>query len=102
MSAISLIDRFATSAQRFASQIPNFAAALLLLLAGMFLARTARTLADRLLTSLNLDEHTSKVGINEVLVRLGLGKSPSFALNFVIYWVILFIFMCALNKLYTT
>lgn len=88
-----LTDPFTSAANRFAAQIPAFAAALLLLLVGMFTARALRTVVERLLDRAHLDEHTSKVGINEVLARLGLGKSPAYVLSFLIYWFVLFIFI---------
>lgn len=84
---------FVSATHRFAAQIPAFVAALLLLLAGMFTARALRTLAERLFERASLDDYTSMVGINEVLARLGLGKSPSYVLSFLIYWFILFIFI---------
>jgi hypothetical protein len=84
---------FVGATNRFAAQIPTFAAAFLFLLAGMFLARALRTLTERLLDRAHLDEYTSKVGINEVLARLGLGKSPSFVLSFLIYWFVLCVFI---------
>ncbi|HAM36975.1 MAG TPA: hypothetical protein DEB40_07075 [Elusimicrobia bacterium] len=77
---------------RFASFIPGIAAALILLLLGLFTARALRTLTDRLFAKARLDEYTSKVGINEVLARLGMGKSPSYVLSFLVYWFVLFIF----------
>ncbi len=88
-----LADPFVSATNRFAAQVPTFAAAFLFLLAGMFSARALRTIAERLLDSAHLDEHTSKVGINEVLARLGLGKSPSYVLSFLIYWFVLFVFI---------
>ena len=69
------------------------AAALLLLLLGMFMARAIRTLAERILEKTQMDQHTARVGINEVLARLGLGKSPTYILSFIVYWFILFIFI---------
>ncbi len=88
----SFADPFMALLHRFLSHIPSFAAAFLLLLAGMFTARALRTIAERMLDRTHLDEYTSKVGINEVLIRLGLGKSPSFVISFLIYWLILFVF----------
>lgn len=82
-----------TAARRFGGQAPTLAAALLLLLLGLFMARAARTIAERILSRAKLDDHTAKVGINEVLSRLGMGKSPTFALSFIVYWFILFIFI---------
>ena len=91
--AVYLMDPFVSATNRFATQIPAFAAAFLLLLAGMFMARLLRTIAERLFDRAHLDEYTSKVGINEVLARLGLGKSPAYVLSFLVYWFILFIFI---------
>jgi hypothetical protein len=87
------VDPFLGAYERFAGAIPTLAAALLLLLVGMFLARGVRTLIEVALGKLRLDDHTSRVGINEVLARLGLGKSPTFALAWVAHWFILFLFI---------
>jgi hypothetical protein len=89
----NLTDPFVSTANRFAAQIPSLAAAFLLLLVGMFMARVLRTVAERVFDRAHLDEYTSKVGVNEVLMRLGLGKSPSYVLSFLIYWFVLFIFI---------
>ena len=88
----ALSDPFVSAAARFGVAIPTLAAALLLLLLGMLAARAVRTITERLLSIARLDEHTAKVGINEILARLGLGKSPTYVLAFVVYWFILFIF----------
>ena len=87
------VDPFLGAYDRFAGAIPTLAAALLLLLVGMFLARAVRTLIEVILGKIRLDDHTSRIGINEVLSRLGLGKSPTFALAWVAHWFILFLFI---------
>ena len=87
------VDPFLGAYDRFAGAVPTLAAALLLLLVGMFLARAVRTTIEIVLGKLRLDDHTSRVGINEVLARLGLGKSPTFALAWVAHWFILFLFI---------
>ncbi|MBI5883863.1 MAG: hypothetical protein HZB91_12260 [Elusimicrobia bacterium] len=89
----AMLDPFLTTIHRMASYIPNLFAAFLLLLAGMFTARALRTLAEGVLSRARLDEHTSRVGINEVLTRLGMGKSPTYGICFLIYWFVLFIFI---------
>ncbi|MBI5623885.1 MAG: hypothetical protein HY924_08915 [Elusimicrobia bacterium] len=89
----AMLDPFLTTINRMASYVPNFFAAFLLLLAGMFTARALRTLAEGMLSRARLDEHTSRVGINEVLTRLGMGKSPTYGVCFLIYWFVLFIFI---------
>lgn len=90
---VPLAEPFVTALNRFGAKIPTLAAALLLLLLGMFTARALRTIVERMFSGARLDDYTARVGINEVISRLGLGKSPSYALSFLIYWFILFIFI---------
>lgn len=91
--AVLLADPFVSAANRFGAQIPTLAAALLLLILGLFAARALRTIAERAMTGARLDDYTARVGINEILARLGLGKSPTYVLSFLIYWFILVIFI---------
>lgn len=87
------MDPILSTYQRVIATIPNFAAAFFLLLLGMFAARALRSIVEGILSRARLDEYTSKVGINEVLARLGLGKSPAFGMAFLIYWFVLFVFI---------
>ena len=88
-----LFDPLAGTLRRFGGAAPAFLAAFTLLLLGMFAARAARAAIDWALGRLRLDELTSRIGVNEVLARLGLGKSPTEALSFVVHWFILFVFI---------
>jgi hypothetical protein len=92
MKNISLPDPFVEAYHRMVFHIPGIAAALLLLLLGMFTARLLRTVIDRLLAQAKLDDYTSKIGINEVVARLGMGKSPAYIFSFLAYWFVLFVF----------
>jgi hypothetical protein len=87
------VDPFLGAYDRFSGAIATLAAALLLLLAGMFLARAISTLIEVVLSKVHLDYYTSRVGINEILSRLGLGKSPTFVLSWTAHWFILFLFI---------
>lgn len=87
------VDPFLGAYDRFAGAVPTLAAALLLLLVGMFLARAVRTMIEASLGKIRLDDHTCRVGINEVLSRLGLGKSPTFIFAWVAHWFILMLFI---------
>lgn len=80
---------------RIAGVLPSAAAVLLLLLAGMFGARLARVLVETVLGKARLDEHTARAGLNEVLARLGLGKSPTEVAAFTAYWFVLVVFIAA-------
>lgn len=91
---------FVNLSQRFLARVPGFVAAFVALLVGLFFARILRTLAERVLDRTQLDEYTGKIGINEVLARLGLGKSPTFVVSFLIYWfVLLAFFVTAANAM---
>lgn len=87
------VDPFLGAYDRFSGAIPTLAATLLLLLVGMFLARAMRALIEVSFGKIRLDDHTSRVGINEILSRLGLGKSPTFVIAWVAHWFILFLFI---------
>jgi len=59
----------------------------------MFTARMARALIEAALDRVRLDDHTSRAGLNELLARLGLEKSPTAVASFVVYWFILIVFV---------
>jgi hypothetical protein len=87
------VEPFWSASERLIRVLPTFSAALLLLLFGMFSARAVRALIDAALAKVRLDEWTSRVGVNEILARLGLGKSPSAVMGFVAHWFILVLFI---------
>jgi hypothetical protein len=73
--------------------LPGVAAALLLLLAGMVVARLVRTAIEKVLAVAHVDHYTEKMKLNEVLSRLGLERSPAFVLGFMVYWLIILVFV---------
>lgn len=87
--ALPLVDAF----HRVAGALASLAAAFLLLLIGLFMARLARALIEAGMGRIRLDEHTSKAGLNELFARLGLGKSPTAVASFAVYWFILVVFV---------
>lgn len=80
---------------RLAALVPGVLLALVLLLAGLVLARALRALTVKLLSYIKLDTYTGKVGLNEILQRLGLGASPSYIVGFLIYWLIVLVALVA-------
>ena len=82
-----------TAGQRMSSALPALAAAFLLLLAGMLLARFFRVAVETVLAKIRLDDHTSRAGLNELLARLGLGRSPTAVAAFVVYWFLIVVFV---------
>jgi hypothetical protein len=88
-----LVDPLVGAFGRVAAFFPSLAAALLLLIVGMFGARLARVLVESSLSWLRLDQHTSRFGLNELLARLGLGKSPTEVAAFSASWFVLMVFV---------
>lgn len=84
---------FLDAYHRVSGALASLAAAFLLLLLGLFTARLARALVEAALGRIRLDDHTSRAGLNELLARLGLGKSPTAVSSFVVYWFILVVFV---------
>ena len=84
---------FLDAYHRVSGALASLSAAFLLLLVGMFTARLARAFLEAALGRVRLDEHTSRAGLNELLARLGLGKSPTAVASFVVYWFILVVFL---------
>jgi hypothetical protein len=83
--------------------LPGIAAAILLLLIGMLLAAGLRAAVERFLKFLRIDDHTEKIKLNEVLARLGFGRSPRQILGFLVYWLILLMFLVsAANAVHLT
>ncbi|MDE1976413.1 MAG: hypothetical protein KGL04_01810 [Elusimicrobia bacterium] len=78
---------------RLAAKVPEIAAAFLLLLIGLFAARALRMAVESLLNRVRFDNYSSRVGVNEILARMGFGKSPTYVLGFLAYWFTLFIFI---------
>jgi len=79
--------------KRFVSIVPNILVSLVFLLIGLSLARVASTLLQRFFKKIKLDDSTSKIGINEILARVGFGKSPAYALDFLVYWSVILVFV---------
>lgn len=64
--------------------------ALFILVIGLYLSRLVSSWVKKILTKLAFDEKTSKIGINELCVRFGLGKSPTYIIAFVLAWAVIF------------
>lgn len=76
----------------FVTYIPAIVAALMFILFGLFIARVLSSLLEQFLRKINLDSYTSQVGINEIMVRFGFGRSPSVILGFIVYWSLIMVF----------
>jgi len=74
-------------------KMPSILAALLLLLIGMVVGRVARAGVEKLFRITKLDDYTEMIKVNELTTRLGFGKSPSYVIGFLVYWLIILLFL---------
>ena len=65
-------------------------AAVLILVVGLYISRLVGSYTKKVLNKIAFDEKTSKLGINELCVRFGLGKSPTYIISFVLAWAVIF------------
>ena len=78
---------------KFSEYVPKLVAAFTFVLFGLFIARLASSLLEQFLRKIKFDSYTSRVGINEILIRFGLGKSFTQVISFVVYWALLLVFL---------
>lgn len=73
--------------------LPGIIVALVMLFIGLFLSRTISTILRKLLNAIKLDDLTEKIGVNDFLTRFGFGKSPTYAICFIVSWVVMLAFI---------
>lgn len=64
--------------------------ALIILVVGLYVSRFVGSYVKKLLNKVDFDRKTDKLGINELCVRFGLGKSPTYIISFVLAWAVIF------------
>lgn len=64
--------------------------ALLIMVLGLYISRLVSSFVKKILGKIAFDEKTSKLGINELCMRFGLGKSPTYIIAFVLAWAVIF------------
>lgn len=65
-------------------------AAVFILVLGLYLSRVVGACVKKVLNKISFDNKTSKLGINELCVRFGLGNSPTYIISFVLAWAVIF------------
>lgn len=76
--------------QQSVKVLAALAVAVLILVVGLYISRLVSSFVKRILNKISFDEKTSKLGINELCVRFGLGKSPTYIIAFVLAWAVIF------------
>lgn len=81
---------FITLAEQTGRVLGALVIAVLILVVGLYLSRFVGSYIKKFLNKISFDDKTSKLGINELCVRFGLGKSPTYIISFVLAWAVIF------------
>lgn len=81
---------FITLAEQTGRVLGALIVAVLILVVGLYLSRFVGSYVKKFLNKISFDDKTSKLGINELCVRFGLGKSPTYIISFVLAWAVIF------------
>ncbi|MDR0952807.1 MAG: hypothetical protein LBM71_01260 [Elusimicrobiota bacterium] len=87
------IEPFVVLFNKSVELIPGIIVALVMLFLGLFLSRWTSAIVRKILNALKLDIWTSKIGVNEILTRIGFGKSPTYVIAFVLSWAVMITFI---------
>lgn len=90
MISLQISSHVLTLAEQTGRVLVSLLIALLILVVGLYVSRFAGSYIKKLLNKIKFDEKTSKLGINELCVRFGLGKSPTYIISFVLAWAVIF------------
>ncbi len=89
----AISDTLRETGSRILTLIPNFLAALLIVLAGWMVARLAGWVIGRTLGRLGLDRAMERVRVSEVLRQAGLTDKVSTMAGRLVYWVVFLMFL---------
>jgi len=94
MNLESISSQISTHVTTLAQQTGRVLCALLIatliLVIGLYVSRLVGSYTKKWLGKIKFDDKTSKLGINELCVRFGLGKSPTYIIAFVLAWAVTF------------
>lgn len=89
----TVVDPLQTLFFQAAAKVPSVLGALGILLLGSFLGRWLCAGFERMMSLTMVDDYSEKIGINDFLMRLGLGRSMTAVVGFLIYWLIFLAFL---------
>ena len=78
--------------QRLIAFLPNLLSSIIIFIFGLFLGWIFKKMIIKILRLCNLDRFCEKVGMTEVLAKVGLQDSPSRLLGRLFYWLVVIIF----------
>ncbi len=83
-------DHLMALAQQTGHVLLALVVAVLIMVLGLYISRFVGSQTKKWLGKFKFDDKTSKLGINELCVRFGLGKSPTYIIAFVLAWAVTF------------
>ncbi|MBI4370516.1 MAG: hypothetical protein HY547_09850 [Elusimicrobia bacterium] len=91
-------DPFLNFWTRVVATLPSVVGALILLLIGFMLGRGLRAAVEKAMGLVHLDQYTEKIGFNEIISRVGFGRSPSYVIGFLVYWLVVLVFIVSASN----
>lgn len=89
LGSSTLVRSLQNSWNDFVSVLPDLALAVVLLLAGWFLARLLRRVTIRVMRTLHVDEIAERSGFDDFLVKGGVDKTAVTLVGSAVYWLVL-------------
>jgi hypothetical protein len=77
--------------RRFTAFLPNLLAMLIILIAGILLARLLRALLVRVLKAIDFDSWSDRMGVTSILRKGDLWAKPSIALGAIFFWALIIV-----------
>lgn len=91
--ALSVLDPLQTLAANVWAKTPAVLAALVLLLVGSFAGRWSRYALERGVKFARMDDHFGRIGVTEMMNKMGIATAPSRVLGTLVYWLIFLSFL---------
>lgn len=84
-----IIEPLKTVGRQFMAFLPNLLAMLVILIAGIMLARLLRLLLVRFLNAVNFDAWADRMGVTAVMRKGDLWSKPSLAVGAIFFWLLI-------------
>ena len=88
-----VIEPFERLLEKILQFLPNFLAALLILIVGTVIAGILKSLFARIFHALKIDAHLERIGLSQALTKGGIKEPVSVLFSKAVGWITLFVFM---------
>jgi len=83
---------------KIAAFIPNFLAAIIVLVVGYIIAKIAGKLFTALLLKLHIDDAANKMGVSNILAKANISNATSSILGEILFWLIMLTFVVSASE----